>query len=187
MTVWRNQRWCAVLGAAALWVLLAAPASAATIVVDFNAAAIGTLLTTPYVEDGVTMSVVSGHYDIFDLGPTDNYANIDMEFSGEPSVVSFSLGGTPFTLESILFPFAGDEGILTASNGVVVPIPDTGMVVNFNIAGITSFTLAHGDNAFLGFDDITLTPETTSPEPATLLLLGLAGVAMRMRSRRKVQ
>jgi hypothetical protein len=159
-------------------VLGAATAShAAPIVVDFDAAAPGILLTVPYVEDGVTMSVITGHYDIF-VGVGGNFGNIDNV--GGPSQVSLSMGGTPFTLVSIEFPSPNEFGTLTASNGAVVPIATgSGGVINFNLPGITSFTLAHGQT-FLGFDDVTL-ETAAAPEPSLLLLLG-AGLAAFRRS-----
>lgn len=92
---------------------LASNAQAAIIVVDFNAAATGSFLSADLVEDGVTMSLVSGHYDIVPLGG-DNYVNIDDATFG-PSGVSFSLGGAPFTLVSIDFLFSGELGTVTGS------------------------------------------------------------------------
>ena len=156
---------------------LSTGASAAPIVIDYDAAAQGVFLVAPYVEDGVTMSVVTGHYDIFAAGGGGNLANIDAANFG-PSQVSFSMGGSPFTLVSILFPTGGQAGVLTASDGSVVAIPATGVVQNFNLAGITSFTLAH-TTAVLSFDDVTL-DTAAAPEPASLLLLGAGLAAFRL-------
>jgi len=162
---------------------LAAGAHAAPIVVDYNAAAPGVFLVAPYVEDGVTMSVVTGHYDIIAAGPGANFANIDAALFG-PSQVSFSMGGSSFTLASILFPTGGQSGILSASDGSVVAIPATGGTQNFNLPGITSFTLAHV-TPFLSFDDVTL-DVASSPEPSSLLLLGAGLAAFRLsRARRR--
>jgi hypothetical protein len=161
---------------------LSTGASAAPIVVDYDAAAQGAFLVAPYVEDGVTMSVVTGHYDIFAAGGGGNLANIDAANFG-PSKVSFSLGGSPFTLASILFPTGGQTGVLTASDGSVVAIAATGGTQNFNLAGITSFTLAH-TSPFLSFDDVTL-DTAAAPEPASLLLLGAGLAAVRLSRLRR--
>ncbi len=169
------------VAAVVIGISLSTAASAAPIVVDYDAAAQGVFLVAPYVEDGVTMSVVTGHYDIFAAGGGGNLANIDS--AGGASKVSFSLGGSPFTLVSILFPTGGQSGILTASDGSVVAIPATGGTQNFNLPGITSFTLAHV-GAVLSFDDVTL-DAAAAPEPASLLLLGAGLAAFRLSRLRR--
>jgi hypothetical protein len=190
----RVLRGLAVGSAFALGVGLTSTTEAETIVVDFNDAIPGAFLSDPYIEDGVTMSLISGHYDIVNGGaPNFGYGNIDDVNTGA-SVVSFSRGGQPFSLVSILFRNAGEFGTLTPSSGAPIAIATNGSDIFFGLSNVTSFTLAHDDAfpgfpaEFLAFDNVTVETDLV-PEPSSLLLMGtsLAAAAVAWARRRKTK
>ena len=88
----------------ALFALLVAGPAKASVVIDFNNATPGTLLTADYHEDGFTMQTLSGHYDMNPTGGTGNttWLGIDRIFAAPLSTVRFtSDAGLAFGLLSV--------------------------------------------------------------------------------------
>jgi hypothetical protein len=109
--------------------VLPGEARGSSLTLDFDAALSGGLLTADYVESGMRMSVVQGHYDL-----ADGSAQIDT-FAGGASTVKFDRWGGAFDFFSLLIDswdphpdgLAPDElAYVTSSNGGYVSISNAG-------------------------------------------------------------
>lgn len=145
----------------------------------------GRYLTDPYFKDGFSMVLTPhpitgtlGHYDF-----CSQRANVDNGgFPRIPSAVRISMGGAPFSLESIEIR----KALALDIGGYLYT--STGFSQSFDVAGtytfdgpdftnITYFDLASVTNASvlgLGFDNIVL----TVPEPSSTVVLGLMGMVL---------
>jgi len=172
----------------AVGLLVAQPLPVRANMMTFNSATEGLLFSPPstYIEDGIKMTAVTGHYDIG--YPNTNgdggtrYVNID---GISTSTIKFEMAdGSKFSLDSVWIKdyeevFGANDynwGFFNFSNGT-----------NFRLVsgGSTSFSGSDSENLdwvtfsigsvdgwnknFAGLDTFTVTPV---PLPSTLLLLG---------------
>src|SRR3989344_3001367 len=158
-------------------------ARAAIVVIDFDSATTGGLLTADYLEDGYKMQSLSGHYDIVAAGGTGNtqYLGLDT-VSSSVSVVRFTnIAGENFDLLSLDVMYTPspnfEDQIVTSSAGGGMLLSAAGIQyfsgpswtnlawinISSNVAIITLPVAA-------GFDTITL--QTAVPLPPALLLFG---------------
>ncbi len=159
-----------------------APAGA-TLVMDFNAATPGVYLTAPYTEDGITMTLEVGHYDIWGGGDAGTqYVNIDTSATGPVSRIRFDFGGLPFDLVSLFVPDFETGGLFASSNGGSMTLGTTGLQ-SFSGPEWTDvqWLTLETEGPWSGIDNLTIDP---IPEPTTLALLGAGLVALRARRRR---
>lgn len=156
---------------------------AATVVIDFDAATPGGLLTADYAEDGFTMKVLSGHYDIWASGGTggSRYLGLDTLPGAGYSVVELTGGVFDLVSLDVLYaPYAnfGESQTVWSSAGGVAAL---------DAAGTQTFSGAAWSNlswirlnidvevAGPGFDNITF--DTVVPVPAAgWLCSGALGV-----------
>src|SRR3989344_634769 len=173
-------------------------ARAAIVVIDFDSATTGSLLTADYLEDGYKMQSLSGHYDIFSAGGTGNtqYLGLDTVV-GPSSVVRFTnIAGENFNLLSLDVMYTPDPNFplfeqqtITSSAGGSMSLSAAG-IQNFSGPGWTNLAWINiSSNVAIitlpvaaGFDTITL--QTAVPLPPALLLfgsglMGLLGLACR--------
>lgn len=176
-----------------LWTLQTSPGPVpppgpGTAVIDFNAATANG--SAPYVEDGYTLSLLSGHYDIWPggfLGNSSAYLGLDV-LPGELSSVMELTGGGTFDLLSLMAMFASTEDVLSVSSSA-------GGSASLTTAGEHTFTgpawtnldwVRLGSSAPIGgpgFDDIVLRTSVV-PVPAAAWLFGSALVAAGLAQRR---
>jgi hypothetical protein len=172
---------------AVLLIALAPTAPAAEIVMDFNNAESGSFLTTPYTEDGLTMTPLGGVY-VISICSLSGFqcASLgdDPTPPGSSGHVRFTFeGGTPFDLFSIWFVNEGRSGTATSSTGATMRVAGD-QIVNFvgnDWRGITYFDLQNDPGLFLDFDDVRVAP---IPEPSTLSLMLLCGLCTCLSFRR---
>ena len=164
---------------------------AATVIIDFDAATPGSLLTGNYLENGFTMERLSGHYDFISSGGTGNTPYLGLDVAGSESLSEVRFTGGLFNLLSLDVMYAASEGLgenqtLKSSAGGLMQLSTTG-VHNFSgpsWSNLSWITLSSNVNiAGPGFDTITV---ATVPIPAAFLLfgsglIGLIGMA-RMRN-----
>jgi len=162
--------------------VLASPAGvrADTVVVNFNAATPGGLLTAPYVEDGFTMTVVSGHYDIWSGGGVggSRYLGVDRHPSTGGSSVKFVRAAGTFDLLSLVVqsapsPFFGESQSVTSSAGGYMSLTTVGIQTFSGSAWQNLAWIRLGNDigaAGPGFDNITF--NTVVPVPAAGWLFG---------------
>ena len=173
-------------------------ARAAIVVIDFDSATTGGLLTADYLEDGYKMQSLSGHYDINSAGGTGNtqYLGLDTVV-GPSSVVYFTnIAGENFNLLSLDVMYTPDPNFplfeqqtITSSAGGSMSLSAAG-IQNFSGPGWTNLAWINiSSNVAIitlpvaaGFDTITL--QTAVPLPPALLLfgsglMGLLGLACR--------
>jgi hypothetical protein len=169
-------------------VMVASFANANTM--TFAPATTGVFMNAPYTEDGIKMTLLTGHYDVFGCTApgTDRCGNID-DVSFGPATVKFTLaGGGTFSLDKIFLPLTDQIATITSSTGASQTLTAAGGYVIFSGAdwsGISSFTLATINSSFFEFADVTINTAQT-PEPASIALLasGLAGLARFIRRKR---
>lgn len=188
-----------------LTALFSVNASANLITIDFENVTGSLALshqTTDYTEDGVTMSVDAGHYDLWGPSFSDPTANRILNLDNESGVVNsfptsqvrFDMGGASFDLVDMMVVYAGNQlNQLISSSGGVYDITSSGLLTltGSQWQNITWFTLsvtgsgpgsAQGyENT--GFDNIRLAYMVPAPGTLPLILLGL-GVFMWMKMRR---
>lgn len=148
-------------------------------VIDFNSAATGSFLTADYVEDGVLMDLLTGHYDIHSaiLPGGTNFLNIDASAPDPASTVRFTfVSGVLFDLLSLDFIVDIGGGTLTTSEGGLVDFSILSIGPQIfagplftNLAFVDFSTTGPG----IGVDTINLVPSPVS-EPGSIGLLGLA-------------
>ncbi len=170
-----------------LTVGLSLSTGARAVILDFDAAASGQFFTNPYSEDGFTIEVDSGHYDIFGTGG-DQYFNIDEQMFGLTTVTLSMDGGGLFdvvSLDVIQAAIAPNVFEFVAIGGAgSVSAPTVQGLFNFGAGfqGISALVLTQNVSAAgigFAFDDLTLEPVSV-PEPGTLVLLviGIAGMRL---------
>jgi hypothetical protein len=158
--------------------LMLSGAQAATVVIDFDGATSGGLLTTDYVEDGFTMESISGHYDIWASGGTggSQYLGLDVTLEDPPSSVVEFTGGIfdLLSLDVLYEPGLGESQFITSSAGGSMSLETLG-IQNFSGSGWTDLTWIRLSNNIEiggpGFDTLTL---NTVPVPAAIWLFGSA-------------
>ncbi len=164
---------------------------AAIVVIDFNAATTGSLLTINYMEDGFTMERLSGHYDINPSGGTGNttYLGLDIVEGESLSEVRFTGGIFNLTSLDVMYTtFGGEFQTLKSSAGGNMLLTTAGLE-NFSgtsWSDLTWITLSSNISiAGPGFDTITF-DTVVVPIPAAILLFGsgLAGLIGVARKRR---
>jgi len=169
-------------------------ARAAIVVIDFDSATTGGLLTADYLEDGYKMQSLSGHYDIVAAGGTGNtqYLGLDT-VSSSVSVVRFTnIAGENFDLLSLDVMYTPspnfEDQIVTSSAGGGMLLSAAGIQyfsgpswTNLSWIDIRSTVPIVTLPIAAGFDTITL--QTVPLPPALLLfgsgLMGLLGLARR--------
>ncbi len=171
-------------------ITFASQTRAATVIIDFDDAGEVCCLTGDYLEDGFLMQSLSGHYDIWGSGGTDDTPYLGLDQVDGPSEVRFT--GGIFNLVSLdvmsgADPEFGELQTLTSSAGGNIAL---------NTVGIQTFTGPDWSNLTSinlfsnigiggpGFDTITF---NTVPIPPALYLftsglLGLIGIARKRKA-----
>ena len=169
-------------------------------VMDFSTAASGSFLTGSYEQNEIRLTVLSGHYDIWDCniapvpcrGIFGLFAGVDAVQTG-PSTVRISLAnGSAFDLLSVDFPWdpaaPGPQNTLTASNGAnFIIVSDPGITLSgpAGFSGITYFDIRSSVDLAGGFvfDNISI---AAVPEPTAFPVLAavLPGLLVYARSKR---
>jgi hypothetical protein len=177
--------------------VLGVPASARADVMtmNFDLASPGGLLENDYTEAGLRMSVVDGHYDLFD-----GSAQIDT-FAGGHSTVRFDRLGQTFDFLSFMVSLwsprpdglpVDELAFVTSSNGGYAQITNAGL---FNFSGsawsnvswinlcVVDPNRSAGDTQQdnLVFDNV----KYGVPEPSSILLLASGGIGALRFARRK--
>lgn len=190
----KNLAYAAVISMLAAGAAYSPASHAATVVIDFDAATSGSLLSANYVEDGITMESLSGHYDINASGGTGNTPYLGLDVAGVETLSKVRFTGGTFNLLSLDVMYAasetfGENQILQSSAGGFMQLNATG-VQNFSgpsWSNLTWITLSSDVNiAGPGFDTITL-DTVVVPIPAAFLLFGsglagLIGIAGKRRA-----
>lgn len=167
-------------------------ADASTVIIDFDATTPGSLLTGDYIEDGFTMESLSGHYDFWASGGTDNTPYLGLDITETETLSKVRFTGGIFNLVSLDVMYAasesfGENQIIKSSAGGLMQLSTAG-VQNFSgpdWSNLTWITLSSDVNiAGPGFDTITF----AIPLPATFLLfgsglIGLLGIASKRNAR----
>jgi hypothetical protein len=164
-----------------LAVVSGATAQAATVVMDFNAATGGG--TTPYTEDGFTLTVISGHYDIWPNGGVGNsrYLGID-RLNGVGSSVQIARTSGNFDLMSLWVkytPFSGfgEYQTIFSSAGGVMSLDTAGVQAFGGTAWQNLSWIRLSTNIEIGgpgYDDITFNTLAAVPIPAAYALFASA-------------
>lgn len=166
-------------------------------IMNFEGLPSGSFLSSGLSQDGIQLSLVSGHYDIWACGlsllcpeANGNVAGLDILSPGPPSAVRISLvAGNYFNLDSIEIVAAAhlpsELSFMRASDGRIVSFNNPGQFTGFD--GIQYFDLSSNvgiAGAFL-FDNIVV---TSIPEPSTsLTALGALIVGMTLIRRRSMR
>ncbi len=172
-----------------LYVMLAcvfAACSSATnaTIIDFNAAPVGDFQSGPLLEDGYTLTVGTGHYDIFTNSAADgtNYFNMDDVSFGFTRVTLTRDGGGLFdALGMFVEEGTGLWTISAIGNSGSVSTPAAGnFAFGSGFSGISALVFTQNSLGFLGFDNLSLEEagEPQVPLPAPLYLLGSALLAL---------
>jgi hypothetical protein len=163
-------------------------------IMNFESVPPGAFLSSGFSQDGIQLSLLSGHYDawtcsLLSFCPAANgvVGGLDILTLGPPSSVRISLlSGTLFNLESLEIVAAlhlqNESSFLTASDGRMIFFNAPGQLGG--LRGIEYFDLSSNvgiAGAFL-FDNIVVTPV---PEPSTApAILGLLVFGISMSGRR---
>ena len=179
----------------ALLAVLLSPmaANADPIVLDFDGATLGSFQTGNLSEDGYTITVDAGHYDIFSSGGGNQYFHIDEQMFGLTTVTLSMEGGGLFdalSFDVVQAAIASNVFDIVAIGGTgIVSAPTVQGLFNFGAGfqGISALVITQTVSAAgigFGFDDLTL-EAVTIPEPGTLALLGIGLLGMGLSRRRK--
>lgn len=172
--------------------VLAAPAAANIVVIDYENADPVDFRTEPYLEDGTRTDVHTGHYEIIaDGSPTtggDQAFNVDEQSFGLSTVRVTVEGGYLFDVVSLevvnpadsvgeyVFSAVGGEGGSVAAPTAAGPFePGAGFL------GVAAFDITQAAPGAFAMDDLTL---RVMPEPAaipTLVASALLLAALRRR------
>ena len=168
--------------------LLVTSAQAAVILVDFEEATEGAIITDTYTENGVSFDPVQGAYDIF----TNGSIIFNARNSAGLVIIEITFGGNPFDLLSFDIVNLTNAGAftLTSNLGDSFAIPAAIGTVSFatTFIGVTTLTLTQSFGASLQIDNFTINSVTSAvPLPAALPLMiaGIAGLGAMTRRRRK--
>ena len=169
--------------------MLVIPAKAANVVIDFDGATPGGVLTADYVEDSFTMTLVSDHYDIWGSGGTggSQYLGLDA-LNASAASVRFTSGGLfdLLSFESIQWsPGVGEFLTVTSSAGGSVSF-DTSATHLFSGTLWSGLSwIDFSSNASIGGPGLDTLSVSTVPLPATIWLFGSGLVGLIGLSRRK--
>jgi hypothetical protein len=156
----------------------------AVVVATFEPASTGILFTSPLSENGITFTVLAGHYDIEDFG-SGKFMNLDNQIEGLVTMNITYNGGT-FDLTSLdLVNFVTSGAFTISSNlGGVFNVPSSlGTVTSFGpgFTGVSTVTITESLAGFMGFDNFTITPtsaETPLPAALPLFATGLGALGL---------
>jgi len=162
--------------------------TAAAGLMNLDTATPGEFRTTSFEQDGIRLSVMAGHYDLWRCNvivscpaAKDIVAGLDGVQTGASTVRISLSNGAPFNLESIAILSADSSALLQASNGSSwAPGLPSGSLAGFQ--GITYFDISSSAGiagAFL-FDNIAV---FEVPEPGTGWLLSLSGLYLALLGR----
>ncbi len=153
---------------------------------DFESTSMGTFLTAPFDQNGIRLSLIGGHYDLWSctlsmLCPPANgiAAGLDAVQSG-PSTVKISLiDGSLFNLDSIQILNSHPASFMQASSGSLYSFGSTGGTFTGlpGFQGIQFFDISSNVDIAGGFlfDNIAM---TEVPELPTCILLLLPLVTL---------
>ncbi|MEE9328904.1 MAG: VPLPA-CTERM sorting domain-containing protein [Parvularculaceae bacterium] len=166
-----------------------ASANAAVIVVDFEEATEGAIITDTYTENGVSFDPVQGAYDIF----TNGSIIFNARDSAGLVVIDITFSGGTFDLLSFDIMNLTNVGAftLTSNLGDSFAIPAAIGMVNFatTFIGVTTLTLTQNFGGSLQLDNFTINSVNGSPVPLPaalpLMIAGIAGLGAMTRRRRK--
>jgi hypothetical protein len=100
---------------------LSTEAKASVVEIDFNSAAVGGLLTDDYFEDGFRLQYISGHYDIWPDGGTNNTPYLGLDIINQQVVSEVRLHSTTgslfnlISIDTISLSAGPGENLCTAS------------------------------------------------------------------------
>ena len=159
---------------------LGAVANAA--IMNFETASPGSFLSAPFEEDGIHLSLIDGHYDVFDcasLGcpPANGFvAGLDAVNTGPSTVRIALLSGGLFNLDAIEILGPEPSSFMVASDGSFFSFDGTGGPFT-GFGGIQYVDISSSVDIAGGFlfDNIAITPV---PEPSTFLLLFLSSMVV---------
>jgi hypothetical protein len=159
---------------------LLSPTATQASVMTFETATPGSMLTAPYEQNGIRLSVLTGHYDIWQCGQqsfippcTGVVAGIDEAMTGPATIRIELMNGALFNLMGLTILNAGPDDWIGASNGVNLrfdswpTMPPLSAFQGIRYVELQSQSLLPG----LLFDNIQLN-EVPEPAPLALLLIG---------------
>lgn len=157
-------------------------ANAGLIVLDFDAATPGTLLTAPLSEDGFTFTVSRGHYDINGNFTTDGDGRDAGPFAFGIITLAKDDGGL-FNVESLVVSgLSGPSHSFIAvgnTGNVFAPGAPGTFVFGDDFHSVSAFVIRQTSVGILTFDDLTLNTPMPLPGTALLFLLGLVIISPR--------
>ena len=149
---------------------------------NFETASQGSFFTAPFDEDGIRLSLIAGHYDVWScisfICPPDNgiVAGLDAVHTGPSTVRIALISGSLFNLDGIQIVAADSSSFMVASNGSFVSfgVPG-GTLAGFQ--GIQFFDISSRADIAGGFlfDNVAV---TAVPESSTFMLLFLTFVTL---------
>ncbi|MFW6163725.1 MAG: PEP-CTERM sorting domain-containing protein [Planctomycetota bacterium] len=192
-----SMRWLSAFVGLAILALCGGMAQAVPVVIDFESGPAGTVTT--YTESGATFTATDG--GTFRRGLTPNntqgllgspspYSTLRADIAGGTTAVSVDLGDYNQDSDTLFLE------IFTATN---VSVGYTSQVIAGSFTGMKTLSLSHPSIAYAVFgatdpalggssvyaDNFTFESSDVIPEPATLSLLGLGGLALLRRRRRR--
>jgi hypothetical protein len=183
----------ALLAAACVFGLTISSANAATVVAGFEGASLGSFRTGSLTENGITFTIISGHYDIMQGDWTGHLMNIDNVNYG-PTTLKITYSGGLFDLTSFTTEYDNGTFTITSDKGdsYVVPQSTTTVANNFSssFTGVSTLIITQTGSGYFSFDNFTITTAQSpgqAPLPGALPMLGsgLAGLLGFARWRRR--
>ncbi len=162
-------------------------------IMDFESGSMGGFLTAPFQQNGIQLSLVGGHYDLWNctvvmICPSANgiVVGLDSVNTGPSTVRIFFIDGSLFNLDSIQILGSSPISFMQASSGSTYNFGSTGGTFTGlpGFQGIRFFDISSNVDIAGGFmfDNIAV---TETPEPRTSVLLFLSIVVLSLLGKRQ--